>query len=73
MTAHDGFALIAVFLRQIGFAQMIEKAFPVTESSPNGMGIYGKIVGYASMVYAGAARYTKWLSIINYPSSRTTS
>jgi hypothetical protein len=56
MTAHDGFALIAAFLRQIGFAQMIEKAFPVTESSPNGMGIYGKIVGYASMVYAGAAR-----------------
>ena len=34
MTAYGGFALIAAFLEQIGFAQMIEKAIPITESSP---------------------------------------
>ena len=37
MTAHGGFALIAAFLRQIGFAQMLEYALPIIESSPNGM------------------------------------
>jgi len=58
MTAYGGFALIAAFFRQIGFAEMIEKALPVTESSPNGMGIYGKVIAYAAMVYAGAGRFS---------------
>ncbi len=58
MTAYGGFALIAAFFRQIGFAEMIEKALPVTESSPNGMGIYGKVIAYAAMVYAGAERFS---------------
>ena len=42
MTVYGGFALIAAFFRQIGFAQMIEHALPIIESSPNGMGIHGK-------------------------------
>ena len=58
MTAYGGFALIAAFFRQIGCAQMIEHALPVTESSPNSMGIYGKIIGYVTMVYAGAERFS---------------
>ena len=58
MTAYGGFALIAAFFTQIGFAEMIKEAFPVTESSPNRMGIYGKIVAYAAMVYAGAERFS---------------
>ena len=58
MTAYGGFALIAAFFRQIGFAQMIEHVLPVIESSPNGMGIYGKVIAYAAMVYAGAERFS---------------
>ena len=58
MTAYGGFALIAAFFRRIGFARMIEHALPVTESSPNGMGIYGKVIAYAAMVYAGAERFS---------------
>lgn len=58
MSAYGGFALIAAFFRQIGFVEMIEQTLPVTESSPNGMGIYGKIVAYAAMVYAGAERFS---------------
>jgi len=58
MTAYGGFALIAAFFRRIGFAEMIEQAMPVTESSPNSMGIYGKVVTYAAMVYAGAERFS---------------
>jgi hypothetical protein len=58
MTAYGGFALIAAFFRQIGFAEMIERAVPIVESSPNSMGIYGKIIAYAAMVYAGAERFS---------------
>lgn len=58
LTAYGGFALIAAFFRQIGFAEMIEQALPVTESSPNSMGIYGKVIAYAAMVYAGAERFS---------------
>jgi Transposase DDE domain group 1 len=58
MTAYGGFALIAAFFRQIGFTEMIERALPVTESSPNGMGIYGKIVAYVTMIFAGAERFS---------------
>jgi hypothetical protein len=65
MTAYGGFALIAAFFKQIGFAQMIEHALPVTESSPNGMGIYGKVITYAAMVYAGAERFSHLMYLGN--------
>jgi len=65
MTAYGGFALIAAFFRQIGFAEMIEQALPITESSPNSMGIYGKIVAYAAMVYAGAERFSHLIYLGN--------
>ncbi len=58
MTAYGGFALIAAFFKRIGFAEMIEQAMPITESSPNSMGIYGKVIAYAAMVYAGAERFS---------------
>jgi hypothetical protein len=65
MTAYGGFALIAAFLKQIGFAQMIENALPFTESSPNGMGIYGKVIAYVSMIYAGAERFSHLMYLGN--------
>jgi hypothetical protein len=58
MTAYGGFALIAAFFERIGFAQMIEKAVPITESSPHSMGIYGKVAAYVAMVFAGADRFS---------------
>jgi hypothetical protein len=58
MTAYGGFALVASFFERIGFAQMIEKAMPIEECSPNGMGIYGKVAAYVAMVFAGAERFS---------------
>jgi Transposase DDE domain group 1 len=58
MTAYGGFALIASFFERIGFAQMIEKAMPVVECSPNSMGVYGKTIAFIAMVYAGAERFS---------------
>ena len=37
---------------------MIEKAIPIAECSPNGMGIYGKTIAFIAMVYAGAERFS---------------
>ena len=58
MTAYGGFALIAAFFERIGFAEMIEKAMPIAECSPNSMGIYGKAIAFVAMVYAGADRFS---------------
>ena len=58
MTAYGGFALIVSFLQRIGFAQMIENAIPIKESSPNSIGIYGKTIAFVGMVYAGAERFS---------------
>lgn len=65
MTAYGGFALIASFLQRIGFAQMIEKAMPITESSPNTMGIYGKSVAFIAMIFAGAERFSHLMYLGN--------
>lgn len=58
MTAYGGFTLIASFFEQIGFSQMIEKAIPITECSPNGMGVYGKTIAFVAMIFAGAERFS---------------
>jgi hypothetical protein len=65
MTAYGGFALIAAFFERIGFAEMIEKAMPITECSPNGMGIYGKAIAFVAMVYAGADRFSHLIYLGN--------
>jgi hypothetical protein len=36
---------------------MIEKAMPIEECSPHGMGIYGRTIAFVAMVYAGAERF----------------
>jgi len=58
MTAYGGFSLIASFFEKIGFSQMIERAMPIVERSPNSTGIYGKIIAFIAMVYAGADRFS---------------
>jgi hypothetical protein len=54
MTAYGGFALLASFFKKIGFAGMIEDALPIEERSPNGKGIYGKMIAFTAMIFAGA-------------------
>jgi hypothetical protein len=58
MTAYGGFALLAAFFERIGLGEMIEKAIPIEERSPNGMGIYGKTIAFVAMVFAGAERFS---------------
>ena len=65
MTAYGGFALIAAFLEQIGFAQMIEQAIPITECSPNSIGVYGKAIAFVAMIFAGAERFSHLIYLGN--------
>ena len=58
MTAYGGFAFIASFFERIRFAQMIERALPIRECSPNAIGIYAKTIAFIAMVYAGADRFS---------------
>ena len=58
MTAYGGFTLLASFFQRIGFAEMIEKAIPITECSPNGVGVYGKTIAFIAMIFAGAERFS---------------
>lgn len=58
MTAYGGFTFLASFFQRIGFAEMIEKAMPITECSPNGMGVYGKTITFIAMIFAGAERFS---------------
>ena len=37
---------------------MIEKAIPITECSPNSMGVYGKTIAFIAMIFAGAERFS---------------
>jgi hypothetical protein len=65
MTAYGGFALIAAFFERIGFVAMIDEAMPISESSLNGMGIYGKTVAFVAMVFAGAERFSNLMYLGN--------
>jgi len=65
MTAYGGFALLASFFERIDFAHMIEKAMPIEECSPNGIGIYGKTIAFVSMVFAGAERFSHLMYLGN--------
>jgi len=58
MTAYGGFTLLASFFQRIGLAEMIEKAIPITECSPNGMGVHGKTIAFIAMIFAGAERFS---------------
>lgn len=65
MTAYGGFALLASFFERIGFAEMIEETVPIEEYSPNSIGIYGKIIAFVGMVYAGAERFSHLIYLGN--------
>jgi len=61
MTAYGGFSLLAAFFEKINLRRMLEEAIPIRESSPNGMGIYSKVLAYVLLIYAGGSRFSHLL------------
>lgn len=61
MTAYGGFTLLAAFFEKINLRGMLQEVIPIRESSPNGMGIYSKVLAYILLIYAGGSRFSHLL------------
>jgi hypothetical protein len=61
MTAYGGFSLLALFFARINLREILQEAIPIRESSPNGMGIYSKVLSYILLIYAGGSRFSHLL------------
>jgi len=61
MTAYGGFSLLAAFFEKINLRGILQGVIPVRESSPNGMGIYSKVLAYILLIYAGGSRFSHLL------------
>jgi hypothetical protein len=58
ITAYGGFSLLAMYFQKVGLREMLQAVIPVTERSPNAIGIYEKVLAYTLMVYAGGNRFS---------------
>src|SRR5208337_5484963 len=61
MTAYGGFSLLAAFFEKINLREILQEVMPIRESSPNGMGIYSKVLAYILLLYAGGSRFSHLL------------
>jgi len=61
MTAYGGFSLLAIFFDRIKLREILQEAIPIRENSPNGMGIYSKVLSYILLIYAGGSRFSHLL------------
>ncbi len=61
MTAYGGFSLLAAFFEKINLKGILKEVIPIRECSPNGMGIYSKVLAYILMIYAGGSRFSHLL------------
>ena len=61
MTPYGGFALLAKLFEKLEVKEHIEQIFPVVETSPNGTGIYAKVLRFGLTVLAGGKRFSHGL------------
>ena len=61
LISYGGFSLIAAFFEKIKLRDVLESVIPVKEISPNSIGIYGKVLAYTLMLYAGGSRFSHLL------------
>ena len=61
MTPYGGFALVAKLFEKLELKEHLEQIFPVVESSPNGTGIYAKVLRFGLTVLAGGKRFSHGL------------
>jgi hypothetical protein len=58
MTAYGGFSLLASFFEKIELREHIETIIPIQEKSPNGTGVYAKVISYTLIMFAGGNRFS---------------
>jgi hypothetical protein len=63
ITAYGGFSMLALFFEKIKLRENLERIIPILETSPNGKGVYSKVLAYVLMIYAGGNRFSHLLYI----------
>ena len=58
MPPYGGVALLAKLFEKLELKEHLEQIFPVVESSPNGTGIYAKVLRFGLTVLAGGKRFS---------------
>ena len=58
MTAYSGFSLLSRLFERLNLQAEVEAMLPFKEESPNGKGVYSKILKLGLTVAAGGYRYT---------------
>jgi Transposase DDE domain group 1 len=61
MTPYGGYSFLASFFKKIGLRGVLQEVIPIQERSPNGMGVYNKVLAYILLVYAGGSRFSHLL------------
>lgn len=84
ITAYGGFSLLAAFFEKIKLRESVEEIIPVKETSPNGRGLYSKMMAYILVIYAGGNRFSHLMylgcheilaelfAVVNLPMASTT-
>jgi hypothetical protein len=55
--------MLALFFEKIKLRENLERIIPILETSPNGKGVYSKVLAYVLMIYAGGNRFSHLLYI----------
>ena len=58
MTPYGGFAILAKLFEKLHLQEQLEAIFPVEESSPNGTGVFAKLLRFGLTVLAGGKRFS---------------
>ena len=58
MTAYGGFSLLSRLFERLDLAAEVQAMMPFVETSPNGTGVYAKILKFGLTVAAGGYRFT---------------
>jgi hypothetical protein len=61
MTAYGGLVILAKLFEKLRLKENIERMFPFEERSPNGTGIYSKVLRFGLTVVAGGKRFSHCL------------
>jgi len=63
ITSYGGFSLIAKFFKKVGVKEALIKIMPIKETSPNAMKADEKILGFITLLLAGATRFSHLLYV----------
>ena len=65
VTSYGGFSLLAMFFEKTKFKEALKAIMPIIEVSPNAMKAEEKLLGFVTLIIAGASRFSHMLYLGN--------